>query len=519
MKKGTFGRRMTALSMTAVMLLSTMPAVAAFSDTDGHWAEKTLTEWQDQKRINGYSDGGFHPDASVTRAEFAKMINHILNFTAEGAVSFTDVNRADWFYSEVAKAAAAGYAQGSGGAFRPEQAITRAEAAVMIARAAKLTANEKRADAFADASSIPAWAKDSAGAAAESGYMSGYPDGTFGADSFITRAEAVVTLDRVLKNTQNVTIEKAGTTLENETVAGDLIIAESVGEGSVTLKNVTIEGNLIVKGSVTLKNVTIEGNLIVKGGGANSVYLENTRIEGSVHLQKENVHLRLTGDTVVNDVAISAPCRITKDSSFKGTLGTITIDLEKASSREVQIEVPAKRVELASKANVALNANAEKLVLGKEAEGAQLEIKRGVTVGELTADAKVKLTGSGTVASLDVSASGVTVSGSLTVKKTETTDGAKAPTVSGGSSSGGGSSGGSSAPVKTITGAAEVPDVTVDYGTSEADAMSKFPKSVTLNVTENGKEGTVSAEVSWGRWIRLITRSRRPKRSTPQPAR
>ena len=479
MKKSTFGRRMTALSMTAVMLLSTVPAVAAFSDTDGHWAEKTLAEWQDQKRINGYSDGGFHPDASVTRAEFAKMINHTLNFTAEGDIPFSDVSKADWFYAEVAKAAAAGYAQGSDGAFRPEQAITRAEAAVMIARAAKLTANEKRADAFADASSIPAWAKGSAGAAAESGCMSGYPDGTFGADSFITRAEAVVTLDRVLKNKQNETIEKAGTTLENETVAGDLIIAESVGEGNVTLKN-----------------VTIKGNLIVKGGGANSIYLENTKIGGSVHLQKENVHLRLMGDMVVGDVEIAAPCRITKDSSFKGTLGTVTINLEKASSREVQIEAPAKRVELVSKVNVALNANAEKLVLGKAAEGAQLEIKRGVTVGELTADAKVKLTGSGTVASLDVSASGVTVSGSLTVKKTETTGGAKAPTVSGSTSSGG-SSGGSSTPVKTITGVAEVSNVTVDYGTSEADAMSKLPGTVTLNVTENGKQGTVSAEVSW----------------------
>ncbi len=134
MKRSIFGRRMTALSMTAVMLLSTVPAVAAFSDTDGHWAEKTLTEWQDQKRIDGYSDGGFHPDASVTRAEFAKLLNHTLNFTAEGAISFSDVSKADWFYSEVAKAAAAGYAQGSDGAFYPEQAITRAEAAVMIAR-------------------------------------------------------------------------------------------------------------------------------------------------------------------------------------------------------------------------------------------------------------------------------------------------------------------------------------------------------------------------------------------------
>lgn len=231
MKKRAFVRRLLALVTAAVMLLSAVPAMAAFRDTAGHWAEKTLMEWQEQGLIDGYSDGGFHPNASVTRAEFVKLLNRALNFTAESAIFFTDVKESDWFYAETAKAAAAGYAQGSNGAFRPEQTITRAEAAAMIARAVSLTADEARADAFADAAAIPAWAKGSVGAAAESGYMNGYPDGTFGAGNYITRAEAVVTLDRMRKDVQSVTVEKAGTTLENETVAGNVIIAASVGDG------------------------------------------------------------------------------------------------------------------------------------------------------------------------------------------------------------------------------------------------------------------------------------------------
>ena len=353
MNKRTFVRRLLALTTAAVMLLSAVPAMAAFRDTAGHWAEKTITEWQEQGLIDGYGDGGFHPNASVTRAEFVKLLNSALNFTVESAISFTDVKEGDWFYAEAAKAAAAGYAQGSNGAFHPEQAITRAEAAAMIARAVNLTADETRADAFADAAAIPAWAKGSVGAAAESGYMNGYPDGTFGAGSLITRAEAVVTLDRVRKDAQSVTVEKAGTTLENETVAGNLIIAASVGEGSVTLKN-----------------VTVRGDLIVRGGGANSVYLDNTKVGGSVQMQKENVHLRLMGGTTLGGVEISQPCRITRDGSFKGTLGTVVIDLEKASNQEIQIEVPAKCVEVLSCANVALNADVEKLILGADAEGA-----------------------------------------------------------------------------------------------------------------------------------------------------
>lgn len=478
MKKHTLLQRLLPLAMLAAMLLSAVPAAAAFRDTAGHWAEKTLDEWQDEGLIDGYGDGSFQPNGTVTRAEFAKLVNRTLGFTAESEISFSDVTERDWFHAEVAKAVAAGYARGSGGMFRPNQPVTRAEAAAMLARAAGLAANEKRADAFADAAPIPAWARGSVGAAAEAGYMTGYPNGAFGALDPITRAEAVVTLDRVRRSAQKTVIEQAGTTLENETVLGDLVIAESVGEGNVTLKN-----------------VTVLGSVIVKGGGANSVYFDGVRVGGAVRLEKEGVHLRLRGDTALERVEIGLPCRITRDSTFEGALGALVIDLAKESAKEIQIEVPAKLVELLSRANVALNANVETLQIGKDAEGAQLDIKRGVTVGELSIDARVAPTGSGLVVSLVVSVSGVTVSGSLTVEKTGTEGGAKAPTTSGSSS--GGSSGGSYVPVKIVTGAAAVPDVAVDYGTSEADAMGRLPGTVTLNVTENGTAGTVEAAVRW----------------------
>lgn len=479
MKKHTLLQRLLPLAMLGAMLLTAVPAAAAFHDTAGHWAEKTLNEWQDKGLIDGYGDGSFQPNGTVTRAEFIKLVNRTLGFTAESEISFSDVTERDWFHAEVARAVAAGYAQGSGGLFRPNQPVTRTEAAAMLARAAGLAAKEERADAFADAASIPAWAKGSVGAAAEAGYMTGYPDGAFGALGSITRAEAVVTLDRVRRSAQKTVIEQAGTTLENKTIPGDLVIAESVGEGNVTLKN-----------------VTVLGSVIVKGGGANSIYFDGVRVGGMVRLQKVNVHLRLIGNTALDRVEIGLPCRITQDSTFKGVLGTLVIDLEKTSNQKIQIEVPAKLVELLSRANVALNADVEMLQIGKDAEGTQLDIKRGVTVGELSIDARVALTGSGLVVSLVVSVSGVTVSGSLTVEKTGTEGGAKAPTTSGGSSSGG-SSGGSYVPVKIVTGAEPVADVAVDYGTSEADAMGRLPGTVTLNVTENGTAGTVEAAVRW----------------------
>lgn len=261
MKKHTLLQRLLPLAMLAAMLLSAVPAAAAFRDTTGHWAAETLDEWQDEGLIDGYGDGSFQPNGTVTRAEFIKLVNRTLGFTAESEISFSDVTERDWFHAEVARAEAAGYAQGSGGLFRPNQPVTRAEAAAMLARALDLASNEERANAFTDAASIPAWAKGSVGAAAEAGYMTGYPDGTFGALGSITRAEAVVTLDRVRRSAQKTVIEQAGTTLENETVLGDLVIAESVGEGNVTLKNVTIPDGYTYDGTLTVTaSLTVTAN-------------------------------------------------------------------------------------------------------------------------------------------------------------------------------------------------------------------------------------------------------------------
>lgn len=130
MKKHTLLQRLLPLAMLGAMLLTAVPAAAAFHDTAGHWAEKTLNEWQDKGLIDGYGDGSFQPNGTVTRAEFIKLVNRTLGFTAESEISFSDVTERDWFHAEVAKAVTAGYAQGSGGLFRPNQPVTRAEAAV-----------------------------------------------------------------------------------------------------------------------------------------------------------------------------------------------------------------------------------------------------------------------------------------------------------------------------------------------------------------------------------------------------
>ena len=131
MKKHTLLQRLLPLAMLAAMLLSAVPAAAAFRDTAGHWAEKTLDEWQDEGLIDGYGDGSFQPNGTVTRAEFIKLVNRTLGFTAESEISFSDVTERDWCHAEVARAVAAGYAQGSGGLFRPNQPVSATLASML----------------------------------------------------------------------------------------------------------------------------------------------------------------------------------------------------------------------------------------------------------------------------------------------------------------------------------------------------------------------------------------------------
>ena len=195
-------KKAISMALAAAMAFSQVQVFAASSDIKGHWAESAITSWQDKGLITGYTDGTFKPDNSITRAEFASMVNKALGLTEKGDVPFSDVQSGSWYYDAISIAVKAGYCSGyEDGTFKPDATITRAEAAVMIALAKGLTQNTAAASGFADAANIPAWAKGYVGAVVSAGYMSGRPDGTFDATNTITRAEAVSSLDRAMGNT------------------------------------------------------------------------------------------------------------------------------------------------------------------------------------------------------------------------------------------------------------------------------------------------------------------------------
>ena len=260
------------LLSTAMTVGSVAPVFGASSDILGHWAEFTISKWQNEGRVGGYEDGTFKPDKSISRAEFVRFLNSAVATPDGGSVSFSDVSMNDWFYNDVAKAVANGIASGfEDNTFRPGETVTRMQAAVFICNALKLTPNEAGAAALTDAASIPAWAKGAVGAVVSKGFMSGYPDGSFGGSKGMTRAEAVSTLDRVLGNgissnanapkgevdTSNRDKEENNNNKEEEKNTGNMVWTSGGGGGHKTSSGGSTNKTVSVK-SVELDKTTLE---------------------------------------------------------------------------------------------------------------------------------------------------------------------------------------------------------------------------------------------------------------------
>ena len=174
------------------------PAKPRYSDVPReHWAYEYITELSDNEIISGYPDGNFYPENNVTRAEMCKLITAAFDIKSDDAPEFDDVEKTDWFYGYVSRAAAFGIVNGFDGSFNPGEYITRQDAAVMLYRLITKTKSleVKNAD-FADASDISDYAKDAVCALYGAGVINGSGD-SFMPLSDTTRAEAAKLISAV----------------------------------------------------------------------------------------------------------------------------------------------------------------------------------------------------------------------------------------------------------------------------------------------------------------------------------
>ena len=182
-----------------LLLLTSVKSTVVFGATDitGHWAEKTIMEWQDRGKISGYEDDTFRPNASITRAEFIHLLSSIIILENSAPVHFNDVMENDWFYQDVIKAAGnhiiAGFEDNT---FHPNEIITRAQAALIIKNVLQLP-DTVASVPITDDAEIPDWAKAAIYTMLHTGYLSGYEDGSFAPNKSMTRAEEVSMLSRI----------------------------------------------------------------------------------------------------------------------------------------------------------------------------------------------------------------------------------------------------------------------------------------------------------------------------------
>ena len=150
--------------------------------------------------IIGYGNGKVRPQNNITRAEVATIFFRLLtdDVRAENLTKtnrYSDVAATSWYNTAVSTLSSMGIITGyPDGTFRPNAAITRAEFAAIAARFDN--DGDKTAAKFSDIATH--WAKDEISIAYNNGWITGYPDGTFGPQRDITRAETMTLVNRVL---------------------------------------------------------------------------------------------------------------------------------------------------------------------------------------------------------------------------------------------------------------------------------------------------------------------------------
>ena len=148
--------------------------------------------------VQGYPDGTVKPAGNITRAETAAILFRLMDEGSRKTYystksGFRDVASGSWYNTYVATLNNAGViTDSSNGCFRPNEAITRAELAAMLAKFSETTG---AANYFNDVS-VKYWAANAIAICAKLGWITGYPDGTFRPDKNVTRAELMAMINR-----------------------------------------------------------------------------------------------------------------------------------------------------------------------------------------------------------------------------------------------------------------------------------------------------------------------------------
>lgn len=435
-------KKVLALLLTFLMMFGMLPATTFanedgqaydFADMPNNWSTAALKRAVDNGLLKGFVIEGktlINADAPLKRAEMAAVVNRAFGAAKIADLKgVTDVPSTAWYASDMAKAVMMGTFV-KDAKMRPESNITRQEAFVVLARAFKTISADtdlKLLDNFTDKADISTWAQEDLNAMAAAGYINGSPDGKLNPKANITRAEFAAVMDNLVKQyidkprevtdvvaSGNVLVRISGVALKNVTVKGDLIIADGVGDGDVTLDN-----------------VNVEGRTVVRGGGENSIIIKGNSDLGKVVVCKVDGKVRIAVEGAAGVEVIYVDDG-SDDVLVEGIIGTLEVAGDNITA-------------IATKAfftNAIVSGDNSKIVLRTGST-----LKDGTISGSLSgiivdkganaekiivsgSDAKVE--GSGTVKNVEVKADGDNASITTPNTKIETAEGAEGVIAAGG---------------------------------------------------------------------------------------
>ena len=412
--------------MVVVMMINLSPMEANAMDYEGHWAEATIGKWIENGYMKGYPDGTFRPDDTISKAEFIALMNRIYGYTAKADENYGDVSMDQWFYEDLLIAKGNVYMEWfSLEDIEANQPIERQEVSAILSCACRLKATQDLSANFIDAGIVADWSLPYVEAVTEKGYMKGYEDSTLRPEGNITRAEALVMLDRILGEI----VSEAGTfgSEESETVIdGNMTVTAP----DVTVENTVIRGDLMLaagigEGDVELKDVRVEGQTVVSGGGENSITINNSSL----------------GDVIV--IKVDDKIRIV---SRKSSMDRIVM----SSGGKLEGEFEDAVVEVLSQGeSIVLDGDFEEIKVEAEAF---IDISEDTEVQEIVFSKPAVVTGEGTVVKAVIETDGVKMAQGVEEKTVEAgIDGSGVKVISSTTGSGGGG-GGSTRPVADTSG-------------------------------------------------------------------
>jgi len=398
-------KRFLALALSLCLMLSlSMPTAWAIEFSDmpdaDHWSYTALEAAVENGLLNG-ADGKLMPGSALTRAQMAAIINRAFGAMDMADIgSFSDVRTTDWFFSDIAKAVRMGTFRGDeSGLMNPNSPITREQAFTVLARAFRLEDGSAEAlTAFADAEKISGYAVGPVAALVAAGYVNG-SNGRLNPGSTISRAEFAQVIYNMIRHY----IAEEGTYTED--YSGNVM----VNVPGVILKDLTIEGDLIIgegvgNGEVTLDGVALKGRLLVRGGGENSIVIKNKTSVGHVILSK-------TGDGGVR-LYTEEGCRVDvvyipdgkDDIILEGTFNQVAVDTDAPivlkSASITGLTVTGENADIQTQGHTEITT----VVIGEEAAGATLTVDGSSTVTNLESAAEnVTVDGKGTVVQANIS--------------------------------------------------------------------------------------------------------------------